>query len=167
MPETAKKGATMDRVFIHGLESSSQGTKGSFFRKKYPEMIIEDFVGSLEQRMEKLNKILADKTDLIPVGSSYGGTMAAIYACNNEKKIKKLILLAPALNLPEFKPCLGNRLVIPVTIYHGLHDDVVPFRPVQDIARTLFTNLTFHTVEDDHFLQKIFHTLNWDDLLRP
>ncbi|MDI6777459.1 MAG: alpha/beta fold hydrolase [Syntrophales bacterium] len=155
----------MDRVFIHGLESSSQGTKGSFFRKKYPEMIIEDFVGPLEQRMAKLNKILADKTDLILVGSSYGGTMATIYACNNEKKVKKLILLAPALNLTEFKPYLSNRLVIPVMVYHGLHDDVVPPGPVQDIARMLFANLTFHTVEDDHFLQKIFNTLDWDDLL--
>jgi pimeloyl-ACP methyl ester carboxylesterase len=89
-----------------------------------------------------------------------------IYACNHEEKVKKLILLAPALSLPGFKSCLG-RLVIPVTIYHGLHDDVVPLQPVQDIARTIFINLTFHTVEDDHPLQKTFHRLDWDDLLRP
>ena len=28
------------RVFIHGLESSSRGTKGVFFRDRYPDMII-------------------------------------------------------------------------------------------------------------------------------
>ncbi|MDO8785417.1 MAG: alpha/beta fold hydrolase [Syntrophales bacterium] len=156
----------MERVFLHGLESSSQGTKGSFFREKYPDMLVEDFSGPLEQRMKKLYKILSGKTELILVGSSYGGLMATIYACNHEEKVKNLILLAPALGLPGFKSCLG-RLVIPVTIYHGLHDDVVPLRPVRDIARTIFANLTFHAVEDDHPLQKTFHHLDWDDLLRP
>ena len=156
----------MERVFIHGLESSSQGTKGSFFREKYPDMLIDDFSGPLDKRMEKLYETLTGKTDLILVGSSYGGLMATIYACTYEEKVKKLILLAPALSIPVCKYCLG-RLVIPVTIYHGLHDDVVPLQPVQDIARALFTNLTFHAVEDDHPLQKTFHRLNWNDLLRP
>jgi hypothetical protein len=57
------------RVFIHGLESSSQGTKGVFFRARYPDMIIEDFFGLFPQRMEKLEGLLAGKKDLILVGS--------------------------------------------------------------------------------------------------
>ena len=61
------------RVFIHGLESSSKGTKGVFFRERYPDMIIEDFHGTLEQRMDKLNSLLYKKSSLIMVGSSYGG----------------------------------------------------------------------------------------------
>ena len=113
------------RVFIHGLESSGMGTKGVFFRDKYPEMIIEDFVGSFKDRMEKLNEILSGKTSLILVGSSYGGLMAAVYAFNNEKSVKKLILLAPALDLFEFEPYLGRQLLLPVVIYHGRDDDVV------------------------------------------
>ena len=36
------------RVFIHGLDSSSRGTKGTFFRGRYPEMLMEDFSGPLE-----------------------------------------------------------------------------------------------------------------------
>jgi len=55
------------RVFIHGLEGSSQGTKGVFFRKRYPDMIIEDFRGTLGQRMNKLNSLLSEKTSLIMV----------------------------------------------------------------------------------------------------
>ena len=108
------------RVFIHGLLSSSQGTKGVFFRERYPDMIIEDFGGSLDQRMEKLDYLLAKKRSLIIVGSSYGGLMAAIFAFNNQEKVKKLVLLAPALISEGFEPYLQRKINIPVIIYHGV-----------------------------------------------
>ena len=85
----------LTRVFIHGLESSSQGTKGMYFRNKYPDMMIEDFTGPFAQRMDKLNDLLRDKTDIIIVGSSYGGLMAAVYTFNNEMKVKKLLQSTP------------------------------------------------------------------------
>lgn len=154
------------RVFIHGLESSSQGTKGVFFRAKYPDMIIEDFEGTLERRMEKLNRILSDKKDLILVGSSFGGLMAAIYACNHGERVKKLILLAPALNLDDFKPFAEKRMNLPVTIFHGRDDDVVPPAPVRQIASQVFETLSYHLVEDDHPLRETFTTYDWDTLLR-
>ncbi len=154
------------RVFIHGLESSSQGTKGVFFRAKYPDMIIEDFEGTLERRMEKLNRMLSDKKDLILVGSSFGGLMAAIYACNHGERVKKLILLAPALNLDDFKPFAEKRMNLPVTIFHGRNDDVVPPAPVRQIASRVFENLSYHLVEDDHPLRETFTTYDWDTLLR-
>ena len=153
------------RLFIHGLESSSQGTKSVFFKERYPDMIVEDFRGSLEERMKKLNRILLDKRALILVGSSFGGLMAAIYACNNEDKVKKLILLAPALNLEEFKPYLNNRIDIPVIIYHGRNDDVVPVASVQKLARKVFTNITYNIVDDDHPLRETFKSFDWDELL--
>ena len=153
------------RVFIHGLESSSMGTKGVFFREKYPDMIIEDFVGTFKDRMEKLNEILSGKTSLILVGSSYGGLMAAVYACKYEKSIKKLILLAPALDIYEFVPYLGRQLLLPAVIYHGRDDDVVSPSSVKDIAGTVFANLEYHLVDDDHSLHRTFSLINWDDLL--
>ncbi len=156
---------SVTRLFIHGLESSSQGTKGAFFRGKYPDMIIEDFRGSLEERMKKLNKILLDKRDLILIGSSFGGLMAAIFACNNEDKVKKLILLAPALNLKEFESYLERRINIPVVIYHGKNDNVVPVAPVRKIARKIFTSITYNVVDDDHPLRKTFKSFNWSELL--
>jgi pimeloyl-ACP methyl ester carboxylesterase len=153
------------RVFIHGLESSSMGTKGIFFRDKYPDMIIEDFVGTFKERMEKLNKLLSGKAPLILVGSSYGGLMATLYAFNNEKRIKKLILLAPALDIYEFEPYLGRQLSVPAVIYHGRDDDVVSPSSVKDIARNLFANLDYHLVDDDHSLRTTFSLMSWDDLL--
>jgi hypothetical protein len=56
------------KVFIHGLESSSQGAKGLFFKEKFPDMIIEDFSGPFEKRMDTLNHLLLKKKDLILVG---------------------------------------------------------------------------------------------------
>jgi len=154
------------RVFIHGLESSSQGTKGLFFRSKYPDMIVEDFIGAFHERMDKLNTLLINKSDLIIVGSSYGGLMATVYAFNNYDKIKKLILLAPALNIEEFTTLYRDKkLHIPVTVYHGRHDDVVPPLPVYDIARTIFTQLQHYMVDDDHSLHGTFSLIDWDMLL--
>jgi dienelactone hydrolase len=155
------------RVFIHGLESTSQGTKGVYLRTRYPDMIVEDFLGDLDERMAKLRALLADRTDLILVGSSYGGLMAALYACENEGAVRRLVLLAPALDLEAFAPCRRCRLTIPVTLYHGSRDDVVPPDAVRAIALEVFTRLDYRRVDDDHPLRETFPTLDWDTLLRP
>lgn len=153
------------RVFIHGLEGSSRGTKGVFFRKRYPDMIIEDFHGTLGQRMNKLNSLLSEKASLIMVGSSYGGLMAATYTFNNRESVKRLILLAPALVFREFEPYLERKTDAPVIIYHGKNDHVIPLTSVHEIARRVFENLTFNMVDDDHILSKTFKSIDWDKLL--
>jgi pimeloyl-ACP methyl ester carboxylesterase len=152
------------RVFIHGLESSSRGTKGAFFRERYPGMILEDFSGPFRQRMQKLEDLLTAKNDLILAGSSYGGLMAAVYACLHEDRVKKLILLAPALHLEPFKPYLDKKLHMPVVIFHGLRDDVVPLEKVREIAGQVFVNHSFNAVDDDHSLHNTFAALDWDTL---
>jgi len=157
----------MTRVFIHGLESSSQGTKGVFFRERYPGMIIEDFGGPLEERMKKLNLRLEGLGDLILVGSSYGGLMATIYACENEPRVSRLILLAPALNIVDLAPCLSRKVQVPVILFHGRHDDVVPPAPVEAIARRIFARLDYHLVDDDHSLHVTFPLMDWDALVVP
>jgi len=166
-PLKGKKGAPMNpqRVFIHGLESSSQGTKAVYFREKFPDMLIEDYTGLLEERMARLRGLLAGKKDLLVVGSSFGGLMAAIYTCENEGSVTRLILLAPALDLPYFSPFTKKRLAIPVWIYHGKEDDVVPPAPVERIARKVFSNLSYHLVDDDHSLHRTFPLMDWDRLL--
>jgi pimeloyl-ACP methyl ester carboxylesterase len=152
-------------VFIHGLESTAHGAKGQFFSRNFPRMIIEDYTGDFPSRMRKLNDVLAGRTGMIIVGSSYGGLMAVRYAMENENRIIKLILLAPALNLPEFKSDCNKQLNIPVIIYHGTNDDVVDPEIVKNIAMKCFTNIEHHFVEDDHPLHKTFPDLNWKKLL--
>ena len=128
-------------------------------------MILEDFAGTFSQRMEKLEGLLAGKKPLILVGSSYGGLMAAVYACLHEERVAKLILLAPALHVEPYQPYRNKRLHIPITIYHGLQDDVVPLEAIRPIAEQLYPNHRFYAVEDDHSLHATFASLNWDELL--
>jgi hypothetical protein len=33
------------------------------------------------------------------------------------------------------------------------------------VARQVFSNLTFHAVDDDHYLHKTFETIEWGTLL--
>lgn len=152
-------------IFIHGLESSRLGAKAVFFKQRFPDMIIEDYRGNLDERMDTLHQLLSGKKDLIMVGSSFGGLMAAIYACQNPHKVKKLILLAPALNHAGFIPYATRTLDIPVTVYHGRLDDVVPAEPVRNILTAVFSNIQYHQVEDDHSLHQTFPLLDWDSLL--
>jgi pimeloyl-ACP methyl ester carboxylesterase len=152
-------------VFIHGLESTAQGTKGQFFRQLFPQMIIEDYTGDYATRMRKLDSLLSGKNYLILMGSSYGGLMATQYAIDNEERVKKMILLAPALNLPEFKPPEHTKLHLPVIIYHGNNDDVVNPNIVKNIALKYFSNLEHHLVNDDHSLHITFPALDWTNLL--
>ncbi|MBW1690351.1 MAG: alpha/beta hydrolase [Deltaproteobacteria bacterium] len=152
-------------IFIHGQESSSQGTKGLFFKEHFPEMIIPDFAGPLETRMSKLNEILSAKRGIIMIGSSLGGLMAALYAFQNQDKITKLILLAPALNLPEFTPYLREKLALPVYVFHGKNDKLIPMERIQEIAKTVFANLAFTLLDDDHRLSRKFTSIDWHELI--
>jgi hypothetical protein len=45
-------------IFLHGQESNSQGSKARFLRRLFPEMLIPDFTGTLEERMAALYPIL-------------------------------------------------------------------------------------------------------------
>ncbi len=153
------------RIFIHGLESSNQGNKSVFFRERYPDMIIPNFKGELQERMKKLEGILSDKSDIRLVGSSFGGLMASIFAMENESKVKKMILLAPAINFMRFLHQNGKTISVPVWIYHGTADQVIPLTEVEPIAKEIFHNLSLHVVNDDHFLHKTFKTIDWDSLL--
>ena len=153
------------RIFIHGLESSNQGTKAVFFKRKFPDMIIPNFPGNLQERMEKLNEILSEKSGIRLVGSSFGGLMASVFAMENERRVERLILLAPALNLMEFADYQEKEISVPVWIYHGKDDEVIPLKVVERVAKKSFRNLTFHVVDDDHFLHKTFKTIDWHGLL--
>jgi predicted esterase len=152
-------------VFIHGLESTSQGTKGQYFQQNFPGMIIEDYVGSFAERMKKLSSLLNSKNDLILVGSSYGGLMAAQFSVANESRIIKLILLAPALNLPEFNLNTQKTLQTPVIIYHGINDNIVDPYIVKGIAQKAFRYMEHHLVDDDHSLHETFSNLDWKKIL--
>lgn len=156
---------TTPRIFIHGLEGSSQGFKATHLRQRFPGILTPDFRGSLEERMAELVPILQDATDWTIVGSSFGGLMGALFTCQHPQQVRRLILLAPALHRPAFADVAHQPVAVPTIIYHAQQDAVVPIEPVRANAARVFTNLTFHVVDDDHALRKTFETINWDELL--
>jgi pimeloyl-ACP methyl ester carboxylesterase len=153
------------RIFIHGLESNNQGTKAVYFRNHFSGMLTPNFPGSLEERMAILETVLSGRSDIFLVGSSFGGLMASIFAMENEPRVKRVILLAPAINLMEFTAYRERKIQMPVHIYHGRQDDVIPIRDVEDVAHKVFSDLSFHPVDDDHYLHKTFEKIDWKTLL--
>lgn len=152
-------------IFIHGLEGSSQGVKATLLRGLYPGMLIPDFRGSLDERMAALHQHLGTRGAWTIVGSSFGGLMGALFACQRPEQVRKLVLLAPALVWPDFAASPPAPVDVPVVLYHGKLDTIVPLEPVRDLAGKVFTNLTFHALDDDHGLYKTVHELDWRALL--
>ena len=153
-------------IYLHGSESNSNSGKARLFREWFPGMLTPDFTGTFEERMSQLYAILSDKTNWTLIGSSYGGLMGTIFTLDHEAQVRKLILLAPALTLDPLASLTNPQAVsVPTTIIHGTLDTVVPLEPVHVIAKKLFTNLTYHIVEDDHRLQKSVNELDWKTIL--
>lgn len=153
-------------VYLHGLESDSHSGKARQFREWFPGMLTPDFKGSFEERMTQLEPILADGSDWTIIGSSFGGLMGTVYTLDHATRARKLILLAPALTLPPLASRSDLEPVsVPTILIHGTRDEVVPLEPVRAIAQGLFTNLTYHVVEDDHRLHKTVHELDWESIL--
>ncbi|NTW12044.1 MAG: hypothetical protein HGA30_01900 [Anaerolineales bacterium] len=153
-------------IYLHGLESDSNSGKARQFREWFPGMLTPDFKGSFEERMTQLEPILAAKEDWTIIGSSFGGLMGTVYTCGHPTQIRKLILLAPALLRDPFGSFLDlDPVSVPTIIIHGTLDTVVPPGPVREIAQRLFTNLTYHIVEDDHRLHKTAQEMDWKTIL--
>lgn len=152
-------------IFIHGLEGTSQGEKARLLRGIFPEILTPDFTGQLEMRMESLHNILGDERGWRMIGSSFGGLMAAIFACERPEQVEQLILLAPALLWPDFAASPPAPVDVPAIIYHGTQDRIIPLQPTRELAGKIFRNLDFRTVDDDHGLYKTVHTIDWKALI--
>lgn len=149
-------------IFLHGLDSSSRGTKGSYLTKNFPEVLCPDFFGSLQERLKQLAVLCTGRDDLNLIGSSFGGLMATCYAISNRRNVKQLTLLAPALNCAEYTPP-AQLLNIPTLLVIGRHDTVTPPDLVLPKAEKTFGNLEVMLVDDDHMLHGTFRTLPWQE----
>ncbi len=148
-------------IFLHGLDSSSQSEKAILLRGLFPGISTPDFSGTLAERMAQLYPILGQKTGWTIIGSSFGGLMGALFTCQHPEQVRKLVLLAPALSLPEFANHPPASVSVPTVVIHGTQDDVVPLEPVRKLAEKIFTNLTYHVVDDDHRLHHTARALDW------
>lgn len=152
-------------IYLHGLESSSQSGKARQFAQLFPGMHTPDFSGTFEERMKQLYPILGNQKDWTIIGSSFGGLMGAVFTCRHPDQVRKLVLLAPALMLPEFTSEHFRPIDIPTVLVHGMQDDIVPPRLAREIAQEVFQNLEYIPVEDGHRLHRAFEVLDWNKIL--
>jgi pimeloyl-ACP methyl ester carboxylesterase len=169
-------------IYLHGSESDSNSGKARQFREWFPCMLTPDFKGTFEARMEQLYSIVGNQKNWTIIGSSYGGLMGTVFACDYPEQVRKLVLLAPALLRDSsgvfLDPVTRNELAyarksvhglqpvsVPTIIIHGTDDEVVPLEPVRKIAKELFTDLQYIIVDDNHRLHKTAHELDWKSIL--
>lgn len=157
--------ASSQLLFIHGKDGSSQGFKVQYLRRLYPDLLAPDFPGDFWQRMARLEQIIGDTSGWTIVGSSMGGLMAAVYACQNPGRVSKLALLAPALAFIDLAQTPLPPSDTPAVIYHGRQDDVVPMERTRQVAGQLFPNLAFHVVDATHDLNPLMASIDWPGLL--
>ena len=154
----------MKAIFLHGLDSSGFGTKGRFFAEHFPEMLRPDFEGTLAERLLIARQLIAGVNELILVGSSFGGLMGACLAQEQPETIKRLIMLAPALNFEGYRPP-ARMITCQSLLVIGSEDTVTPPSAVIPAAKKTFANLEINLVDDDHLLHNTYQELDWPNLL--
>lgn len=140
----------MDRriFFFHGLESGPHGRKYHALSEHF-DVESPDFQGlDINERLEKAEALTRDATDLIAVGSSFGGLLAALLYSRHPERFFGYVLAAPALMLAdegEIAAMPANAVVV-----HGVHDDVVPIGPVKELCQRY--GISVIEVDDEHRL---------------
>lgn len=144
-------------LFAHGLESGPEGRKSAWLRDAGHEVRAPDCRGlDLAARIEILIAALADDraAPRVLVGSSFGGIaglVAAIFAARNDQGPMRLLLCAPALQVPV-PPRYASALAppCPTTVVHGARDEIIPI----EISRAWCRQhaVTLLECDDDHGL---------------
>ncbi|WP_448874283.1 alpha/beta hydrolase [Desulfobulbus propionicus] len=151
-------------LFLHGLDSSIQGTKARWFQHHFPQVRMRDYDGDLNQRLIQLEEQVREYDQLILVGSSFGGLMATCFAIRHPERCRRLVLLAPALNFSEYQPPT-KKVDVPTLLVMGRHDTVCPPKFVLPRAEATFRHLEVRIEDDDHMLHACFPALDWQRLL--
>ncbi len=153
-------------VFIHGSGGDkSQTYKAQILRSLFPGIVTPEFDGDIATRMTQLKTILGNQTGWTLIGSSLGGLIAALFAYQAPKQVRKLILLAPAVSLFEFVELPPASIAIPTIIVQGTQDELIRLPVARELAEKVFTHLTYLVVDDDHRLHKTAKEIDWKSLL--
>jgi predicted esterase len=116
-------------VFVHGKEGSPQGVKARMLRDQF-SCEAPNFTGmDLEERLELLEECTRDRTDLLLVGSSMGGLVAAITYSRYPERFKGYVLIAPAFHTEDVQQVVN----VPehAMVFHGHRDVIVPIEEVE------------------------------------
>lgn len=165
---------TTKLYYIHGYQSSPNGDKGTLFKNrldataiKYRDCNPEDL--EISSCLKQIYEVIKHDENVVLIGSSLGGFLAATIALNHSN-VKKIILLNPAIispstNLNEIKDIprkiardmqnkdlFNHKIQSKIFIIRGTEDDVVPDSWVLEFAK--FQEATVVFLEDDHRFSK-------------
>lgn len=150
--------------FLHGMESSPQGTKSKFLKEHFPDCIIPHLPPDNQKRMEILGSLIGEPAWI--VGSSLGGLSAVLFAMKNPGFVKGMVIMAPAVGFFDktiFSEAerlrLGKTYIpagIPCVVIAAEYDDVIPLQAIEDmLARSPDrTQISLIKVKDDHRLNQ-------------
>jgi len=147
-------------IWAHGLWGSPNGSKVTAIRESGIEVLSPDFNNmELEERIDILNELVS-KEEVVLAGSSYGGLACALVAQQQPEQVKGMLLLAPALHLPESPNDDPEKLIapnnFPISIIHSVTDEIVPVSASKDYIKRSGNNLRLIEVEDSHVLENSF-----------
>jgi len=147
-------------IWAHGLWGSPNGSKITAIRESGIEVNSPDFNNmELDERVDILNELVS-KEEVVLAGSSYGGLACALVAQQQPKQVKGMLLLAPALHLPESPNDDPEKLIapnnFPISIIHSVTDEIVPVSASKDYIKRSGNNLRLIEVEDSHVLENSF-----------
>lgn len=156
--------------YVHGYLSDPNSAKGTLFRDKlgakaiqYRDCKPEDLIVS--DCLERISKEIAGDNDVVLIGSSLGGFLAAKIALENDH-VTKLILLNPSIIPPSVdistlqglpssilyemkdEQLFEKKIDAEITIFRGIKDDVVPSQWVLEFAKAQEATVKFF--RDDH-----------------
>jgi len=142
-------------VFLHGLESGPHGGKYRALAAAFGEerVLAPDCRGlrTVPERLGVAEAATAEHADLVVVGSSFGGLVAAVLASRHPDRVRSLVLMAPALH-DHWGASVRTIDRVPerTVIVHGVQDDVVPVAASRAFAVQFGVELI--EVEDGHRL---------------
>jgi predicted esterase YcpF (UPF0227 family) len=160
--------------YIHGYQSSPDGEKAALLKATlhaipiaYRESAPEELV--ISECLSRISDVIANDQQVILIGSSLGGFLAASTALTHST-VKQLILLNPAIIPPEIDldtiegmplrilqemrdPRLfQQKIKATITILRGTLDDIVPDEWILTFAQA--QNATIGLYNDDHRFSK-------------
>lgn len=154
----------MPLCFLHGLDSSPQGTKSRLIKTHYPDSLIPSLPPDIDARTRIVERVIEEPT--IVIGSSLGGLTALMFALMHPELIAALVLLAPAVGCrdesiftKEQKLMLESLYVpasIPTVIIAGIRDEVIPIASIRALVQRSPApqRIQLHEVDDDHNLHR-------------
>ena len=145
-------------LFAHGLEGRPDGAKATALRAAGLQVVAPDGRDrGLAERVADLERALAGHSDVVLVGSSYGGLAALVVATRHAGSLRGLVLCAPALGWREPPVDDPDALCVPVglacTILHGSRDEILPVSGSQRLADRSGPHVRLAVVDDTHALR--------------